>query len=83
LVQHVVEGMHWLFAAHAFCPPGQVHWAPGLAQVSPAIVQSFVVQQAPMAMQVSPAKQDFLLGGQLRTQDPFWQTWSVLQALPH
>jgi hypothetical protein len=66
LVQHVVDGMHWLFAAHAFWPPGQVHWAPGLAHVSPTILQSFVVQHAPMAMQVSPAKQDCLLGGQLR-----------------
>jgi hypothetical protein len=74
LVQQDVDGIHWLFAAHAFCPPGQLHWLPGLAHVSPVIVQSLVVQHAPMAMQTSPAKHDFLLGGQLRTHCPLWQT---------
>jgi hypothetical protein len=83
LVQHVDDGMHWLLAAQAFWPPGQLHWAPGLAQVSPVILQSFVVQHAPMEMHVSPAKQDCLLGGQLRTQEPFWQTWSAPHAWPH
>jgi hypothetical protein len=51
-----------------------VQVAPGLAQVSPVIVQSFVVQQAPMAMHTSPAKHAFLLGGQLRTHAPAWHT---------
>ncbi len=75
--------MHWLFAAQAFCPPGHVHSLPGLAQVSPWILQSFVVQHAPTGMQTSPAKHAVLLGGQLRTHCPAWHTWSAPQALPH
>jgi hypothetical protein len=70
LVQHVVLTMHWLFAAHAFWPPGQVHVDPGVAQVSPAMVQSLVVQQAPTGIQVSPEAHAVWLGGQLRMQLP-------------
>jgi hypothetical protein len=83
LVQQVVLTMHWLFAAQAFWPPGQVHVEPGVAQVSPAMVQSLVVQQAPTGMQVSPDAHGVWLGGQLRMQLPAWQAWFGPHDLPH
>jgi hypothetical protein len=47
------------------------------------MVQSVVVQHAPIAMHVSPDMHGVSLGGQLRTQPLFWQAWLAPQDLPH
>ena len=46
------------------------------------MVQSLVVQQAPMATHTSPEGQAVWLGGQLMMQLPAWQTWFAPQDLP-
>jgi hypothetical protein len=75
--------MHWLFAGQADSFVGQVHWSPGLPQLSPCTVQSVVVQQAPSGMQTSPATHAFLLGGHMSTQWPPEQPWLAEQTVPH
>jgi hypothetical protein len=55
---------------------------PGVGQVSPWILQSFVVQHAPSGMQMAAEGHAVLLGGQLSTHVPLVQALSTGHALP-
>ena len=58
-VQQSFFEMHmvWPIAVHAVSPLGHSHVPPGMGQISPVTVQSFMSQQVPVGMHVLPLMQ--------------------------